>query len=597
MNDHLALARSALAAVGDGWKADSAEREYLDFKETPETALSPEQLAKRNIGNERKRFYMLLAETAICLANAGGGVIVIGVRDRAATRADAVRGVDRQVYDPEGLRLAVFERTKPAMTVEVYEEDVDGVTVLLIRVPRGTVVHATSEGVYKRRVGDQCRPVAGDEMRDLQAARGQYDWSAELTDYDPQHVSRSALAVAADYLRRAGRSELADLAEDDPAQFLSDTDLLFDGRLRRAAVLLYGRPECIRALVPDWGVILTSARSAGGEGTVRIGREQSAERAMVPLIDDIRTTMSALASAETIRVLGTEITLIDYPVEDVVRELVANAFAHRDWERPGIIEIRHSPDELVIVSPGGLLPTLHADRLLRETAQRNHTIAREISRLRLAEGAGLGFDRVWRALAALGKQPPTISPEPAFTVTVPGGQGDRTFARFLRGPAFPAPRMAEDLDVLLVLSVLRRRATVRAPQIAGFLQRDAEATQRALARMQDAALIEPTAGTKRYQFPSYRLTAPVRAALRSALGYRVDSIDSDDGKLVRHLKRHGRISNEDVRNYLDCDVATARNRLTRMRKKGWIDFAPDSPKRGPSVEYVATAAIDDIETS
>lgn len=52
---------------------------------------------------------------------------------------------------------------------------------------------------------------------------------------------------------------------------------------------------------------------------------------------------------------------------------------------------------------------------------------------------------------------------------------------------------------------------------------------------------------------------------------------------------------EDVRGYIDCDVATARNRLTRMRRKGWIEFAPGSPKRGPNVEYAATDKIDALD--
>ena len=82
--------------------------------------------------------------------------------------------------------------------------------------------------------------------------------------------------------------------------------------------------------------------------------------------------------------------------------------------------------------------------------------------------------------------------------------------------------------------------------------------------------------------------------MRGALTYRVETINSDDAKLIRHLRRHRRISNEDVRSYLDCDVATARNRLTRMRQKGWIEFAPDSSRRGPNVEYVATQAIDSV---
>jgi ATP-dependent DNA helicase RecG len=47
-----------------------------------------------------------------------------------------------------------------------------------------------------------------------------------------------------------------------------------------------------------------------------------------------------------------------------------------------------------------------------------------------------------------------------------------------------------------------------------------------------------------------------------------------------------------VRDYLDCDVYTARNRLGRLRKKGWIDFAPDSVRRGPDVVYVKLDELD-----
>lgn len=593
MTDPLQAAEIALTKIGTGWSASRAEREYLDFKETPETALPTHVSAKRNLGEERRRFFALIAETAICLANSNGGVIVLGVRDRANTREEALQGADASDYSADTIRIAIYQRTRPAMSVDVSEVDTDGIRVVFIRIPRGTVVHATSDGVYKRRVGDQCHPIGGDEMRQLQAARGQYDWSAEPSGLGIDAISRTALATAADYLRRAGRSELADSAELDPAQFLSDCELLVGGNVRRAGILLYGHGEAVRALVADWGVIFTTADSPGAEGYVLIGRENAAELSILPLIREILTRMEVLASSETIRVLGREIRLIDYPVEDVVRELVSNAFAHRDWERPGAIEIRHSPDELVVTSPGALLPTLHADRLLRETAQRNRLLAREIARLKIAEGAGLGFDRVWRALASLGKKPPRIVAEPNFTVVVEGGRGDQTFARFIN--RMLDAKLANDLDVLLTLSALRNKKTTDASKLADTLQRDAHAAQRVLGRLTDTGLIEPTKRTARYEFPSYRLTATSRSGLRGALSYRADSIDSDDAKLVRHLKRHRRISNENVRDYLDCDVTTARNRLTRMRKKGWIDFAPDSPRRGPNVDYVALATLDAVE--
>lgn len=207
----------------------------------------------------------------------------------------------------------------------------------------------------------------------------------------------------------------------------------------------------------------------------------------------------------------------------------------------------------------------------------------------------MGFDRVYRALAAAGKEPPRIQVGPRFTVVVPGGQGDRAFARFLRSDEFPEPRLAGDLDVLLTLSVLRTRASITAATLAPQIQRDPEFTDEVLRRMHTAGLLEPTRSTASRRRPSYRLSAAAAAALRPALKYRTGTIDIDDAKLLRHLKRHRRIANEDVRNYLECDVTTARNRLARLRKRGYIVIDPSGPTRGPLVEYVATTKIDSIE--
>ena len=592
-SDTTEVALDALALIGDGWRADDHELAVLDFKETPDTALRPQQRASRNMGKARKEFLGLIAEAAACFANAQGGTIVIGVRDGAPTRADALQGVD-PFYTPEAVRLAVYHGTTPALTVDATAREVDGRRLLLVDVPRGAVVHATSSGSYRWRVHDRCVPIEPDTMRAISAARGIYDWSAGRTELGPDALSGAALAVAAERLRAVGQDDLARQAEDDRAQFLRSCELLVDGRLCNAAIVLYGSESALATTLPDWGVILSSAPSAGSEGTLLLRRDDARRRPLVLLVEDVLARIAGVARQDAFRVGAAEIRLVDYE-QDVVRELLANALAHRDWEQPGIIGIEHSPDELTISSPGDLLPTLHPDRLLRESAQRNRVLSREITRLRIAEGAGMGFDRVYRALAAAGKEPPRIETGPRFAVVVPGGSGDRTFARFLASPEFPEPRLAADLDLLLTLSALRRRRSVTALTIAPVLQRDEESAAEILDRMHRAGLLEPTRSSAGRRRPSYQLSAVTLAALRSALSYRTGAIDADDAKLLRHLKRHRRIANEDVRNYLDCDVPTARNRLTRLRQKGFITFAPDGPRRGPRVEYVATDKIDTLE--
>ncbi|MGQ0779382.1 MAG: ATP-binding protein [Pseudonocardiales bacterium] len=78
-------------------------------------------------------------------------------------------------------------------------------------------------------------------------------------------------------------------------------------------------------------------------------------------------------------------------------------------------QLIHSPDELTVTSPGGLLPTLRIDRLLHDTAApRNRLLADNMARLRLAEMAGLGLDRAFREISRLGKEPPILQDGPRF---------------------------------------------------------------------------------------------------------------------------------------------------------------------------------------
>jgi ATP-dependent DNA helicase RecG len=589
----LGLAETVIRGISDGWEASKGELQWLDFKETPDTALPIEVRAKRNLGKARKDFLALVAEASACFANAQGGVIVLGIRDAAPTREVAIQGVP-STYTPEGVRLAVYGGTSPALTVSVHERTVDGRRLLLVEVPIGAVIHATTSGAYKWRVEDRCEPIGPDTMRAIAAARGTYDWSSEGSAFGLEALSTAALAAAADRLRDTGQQELARQADEDREQFLRSCELLERDRVRNAAILLYGGERALGELIPDWGAIVSTAPSAGSEGTLLLRREDARRRPLVLLIEDVLARLAGVAQADTFRVGAAEVRLVDYE-PDVVRELVANAFAHRDWEQPGLIDVAHSPDSLLIASLGDLLPTLHPNRLLRESAQRNRVLSREITRLRIAEGAGMGFDRVYRSLAAAGKEPPRIETGPRFTVVVPGGQGDRAFARFLRSGEFPEPRLAGDLDVLLTLSLLRARASITGAALAPQIQRDPDFADDVLRRMHSAGLLEPTRSTAGRRRASYRLSARSAAALRPALKYRTGSIDLDDAKLLRHLKRHRRIANEDVRNYLECDVATARNRLARLRKRGYIAIDPDGAKRGPLVEYVATEKVDDVE--
>lgn len=566
------------------WAADEHERDYLDFKLTPDGSATPDHALKE----AETRFRKNLVEDAVCFANSRGGWIMLGIHDRAPEGAPVVAGISLDRWPADDVKELIYQRTMPHLLVDVSVEIVSGRAVMVLHIPPGTDIHGTADGVFKHRHHRSCVPLDEPTMRALRAARRKYDWSAEPAAAGLEFISTAAMEEAASRLRARGRDELATLAATDPGQYLSDVGLSSENGLTNAAILLYGSDWALRERIENWGALLRTAPSPGSEGRTLL-RKDDARRPLVFLLDDILDRLALLTRTETIRVGAEQIELVDFP-PDAQRELLANAFAHRDWEAAGIVEILHSPAELSISSPGGLLPTLDSRRLLRATAARNPLLTREMARLGLAEQAGLGFDRVYRELARIGKPPPQVVDGPNFVVTLIGGDGDKVLAKYVAS-GLPAG-LRTDVDVLLVLAMLRDTRTVSATTAADVLQRTSREAQRVLERMHAAGLIDATKRTASRQHPSYALAPAAVVALRSALRYRTQTIDADDQKLIRHLQRNGRISNADVRDYLDCDTYTARNRLTRFRKKGWIDFAPDSPRMGPEVSYVKLPKLD-----
>ena len=103
----------------------------------------------------------MLADAAVCFANADGGRIVLGVNDKAKTRAKALVGAPLD-YTPDLIRRGVFDRTVPPLTLVVNERLEDGNRLLVIDVPPGVDLTRTPPGSppgdWTRRAGPSRQP-------------------------------------------------------------------------------------------------------------------------------------------------------------------------------------------------------------------------------------------------------------------------------------------------------------------------------------------------------------------------------------------------------------------------------------------------------
>ena len=100
-----------------------------------------------------------------------------------------------------------------------------------------------------------------------------------------------------------------------------------------------------------------------------------------------------------------------YPFE-AVEEALVNAVYHRSYEEREPIEVRISPDDLVVVSYPGPDRSIHLTELRRGKAvarrYRNRRIGEILKELELTEGRSTGIPKILRAMKANGSPPPTF---------------------------------------------------------------------------------------------------------------------------------------------------------------------------------------------
>ena len=181
----------------------------------------------------------VLAVAAACLANADGGTLVLGVRDRPGG-SGAILGTE---HSSDWCRQRVHELTDPSLLVQADSFTFEGHVLVRLDVPRGIDVHE-ADGRFTRRVGRSCERMSAREIARLSDDRLPSDWSEAVPDDKATDVDPDAMRA----LRRSLESAERDGVDSSNA---SDADLLrqlrlvdpASGSLTNAGRLLVGEDD------------------------------------------------------------------------------------------------------------------------------------------------------------------------------------------------------------------------------------------------------------------------------------------------------------------------------------------------------------------
>ena len=438
----------------DEVEADALEGQDLDFKEWP--------------ADDRQAIRQAV-DVAVCMANGGGGTVVLGVRDRVVGRARAILGVPSST-DLHQLKRDIYERTAPKLTPEIVELNVPEGTgrLLLMQVYGGLPPYTNTAGGGTVRRGKDCVPLTGDMRDRLMVERGDSDITA-MTVPDPVESLLSASAL--ERLRDLARQEQApaDLLRQTDLDLLRALEVLRDGKLTKAGLLIAGNADAIVRHLPNYGWTHERMKSA----TVYVDRADGRETRELALPWALQALESRINADNPITTVEHGLHHFEFRAYPTValREALLNALCHLDLRLASPVLVKQYARKLEISNPGGLVGGITPANILHHPPlARNPLLVHALSKLRLVNRSNLGIGRMFEAMLIEGKEPPVIVDEDsAVRVVFKRQETSASFREFIAEEG-KAGRVL-DVDHLLVLSYLLSHAEIDTATSAELCQR------------------------------------------------------------------------------------------------------------------------------
>ena len=349
-----------------------------------------------------------LAENLVALANAEGGLIVLGVKPDGSL-ADEIWAEDAT----DALQLAL-ERCRPPIPTQMELLETRNGNLISLRVPRSPDLHALADGRVLERHGIENREIVGLDLIQLANKRTVGDFESDdvagatLDDFDD--------GIIEDYRKKRRALGTAFVGATERLLFEIGATTA-DGTPTVMGILLFGKNP--QAFLPQSGVVFVKFASdepRGDDGHAGYSRRVEISGPLAQVVERTwQVVRDEMSSGARINGLERE-ELLEYPLV-AVREAIVNAICHRDYRIKGRkVEIRMYSDRLEIISPGGLAGHMTLDNLVEEHYSRNPRLVNGLYQWRYIEELGLGIDQIIEEMAEAGHPPPEFSTGDVFTV-------------------------------------------------------------------------------------------------------------------------------------------------------------------------------------
>ena len=357
-----------------------------------------------------------LAKEVTAFANMRGGRVLVGVEDDGS-----ISGIDQPGRLIEWVVNICRNNIVPPVIPDVEVVGLDQERVLVMTVERGNAKPykvRTSNKYYIRAGTSAVEPTQEELVRLLQDG-GRFHFEVSVvpeSGFDDLDLLKVRL-----YCREYRK---IDFEDEELPQICYNLQIVDEERrLTVAGNLFFGRR--IGRFLPQAGLELNAF-----DGADVVSRLTDSDTVLDAVPDCIQAGEAFVRRNSHVRPVfnAEETRRRDVPDYEpfVVRELLANAFAHRDWSKFGQrIRLNLFADRMEIFSPGSLPNTLNLTRALSGISYyRNPLLAQMLKDYGLVDKLGRGLQKIVRHYAMSSLPPPEFDPSgDAFRVVI---RRDRT---------------------------------------------------------------------------------------------------------------------------------------------------------------------------
>ncbi len=361
--------------------------------------LSAEEGENLEFKEAKNRFHFeKLAKYCAALANEGGGKIALGITDERPRKVVGSLAFNQ----PERTRSGLIEQLHINVDFDVVIHP-NG-RVLVFSVPSRPIGNPVKyKGIYWERRTDSLEPMSESKLRSIFAESG-HDFSADIcpgvnmNDLDSEAIE--------DFRNRwIKKSENHNLANLSREQLLEDAEVMVDGDLTYAALILFGTRKSLGKHLSQAEVVF-EYRTSDVSGPAQ--KRKEFRQGFFCFYDELWEIINLRNDVQHFQ---SGLFVWDVPTFDerVVREALLNAISHRNYQLAGSVFVRQYPRHLVVESPGGFPTGITEQNILDRQQPRNRRVAEVLAKCGLIERSGQGMNLMFERSIKESKQTPDFS--------------------------------------------------------------------------------------------------------------------------------------------------------------------------------------------